>query len=87
MNYEVSISNKASRSLLSLPKREQLRAKRRIDALSEDPRPLGSIKLTGHQNLFRVRFGNYRIIYSIDDDVLIVLVIHVAHRRESYREF
>lgn len=86
MSYSISVSNKAARAMLALPKQEQARAKARIDALLVNPRPSGCLKLSGHESLYRVRFGNYRIIYSIDDGLLIVLVIHVAHRRESYRD-
>jgi mRNA interferase RelE/StbE len=86
MSHRLNISSTALRAIAALPKREQRRAKLRIDALADNPRPHGYVKLSGHANLYRIRFGDYRIIYSIHDDVLVVLVIHVAHRRESYRD-
>lgn len=57
----------------------------RIEALANDPRPKGCVRLQGNESLYRIRQGEYRIIYCIEDDVLTVLVIKVAHRREVYR--
>ncbi len=56
----------------------------RIQALAIDPRPTGSEKLSGH-DLYRIRQGNYRVLYSIQDTDLVVLVIKVGHRRDVYR--
>ena len=56
-----------------------------IDQLAENPRPQGCKKLKGDDNLWRVRAGDYRIVFSIHDDLLLVLVIRIAHRREVYR--
>ena len=56
----------------------------RIQALAIDPRPTGSDKLSGH-DLYRIRQGNYRVLYSIQDTDLVVLVIKVGHRRDVYR--
>ena len=56
-----------------------------ILALAENPRPSGCVKLSGLENLWRVRVGDYRILYSIEDQQLIVLIVSVAHRREVYR--
>jgi len=58
---------------------------RKIDALSGDPRPPGVEKLRGAENLWRVRVGDYRIIYTVRDEVVLVLVIRIGHRREVYR--
>lgn len=56
-----------------------------VDALAIEPRPHGVVKLAGDENLWRVRVGEYRIVYEIHDGQLIVLVLRVAHRREVYR--
>jgi mRNA interferase RelE/StbE len=53
--------------------------------LAEDPRPVGSTKLQGSDNLYRIRVSDYRVIYAIQDAVLIVLVVEIGHRREVYR--
>jgi mRNA interferase RelE/StbE len=58
---------------------------RRLDALSHDPRPAGCERLSGIENLFRVRVGDYRIVYEIADDILVVLVIRIGHRSDVYR--
>ena len=55
-----------------------------IDGLADDPRPRGSVKLAG-RNDYRVRVGDYRIVYAVDDDERLVLVARIAHRREVYR--
>ncbi|MEW5948302.1 MAG: type II toxin-antitoxin system RelE/ParE family toxin [Thermodesulfobacteriota bacterium] len=55
-----------------------------IQGLSEDPRPSGVKKLTG-RNAWRIRVGNYRVIYEIQDNSLVVLVVSVGHRKEIYR--
>jgi mRNA interferase RelE/StbE len=57
----------------------------RIRALADDPRPQGSEKITGSDDLYRIRSGDYRAIYTIQDDRLVVLVVRVAHRRDVYR--
>lgn len=53
--------------------------------LAENPRPIGSEKLTGSEDLHRIRVGDYRILYQIQDDALLVLVVKIGHRREVYR--
>lgn len=57
-----------------------------IEALEENPRPSGCVKLAGDENLYRIRVGDYRIVYEIRDSVLIVTIIKVRHRREVYRK-
>jgi mRNA interferase RelE/StbE len=56
----------------------------RIDALAEDPRPRGAKKLHGEKNLWRIRIGDYRVVYSIDSTGRVVDITRVAHRREVY---
>ena len=57
----------------------------KIDELAENPRPAGLKKLKGPAGFLRIRVGDYRVIYCVHDDVLIVLVVRIAHRREAYR--
>jgi mRNA interferase RelE/StbE len=68
----------------SLPATLRLRIAAAILTLADNPRPRGCKKLTG-QDLYRVRVGDYRVVYEIHDDVLVVLVVRVAHRREAYK--
>jgi mRNA interferase RelE/StbE len=83
--YTVTILPSALGQLAELPRRDQKKIKERIERLGVDPRLPGVKKLKGELDLFRLRSGNYRIIYSIDDFRLIVLVIRIGHRREVYR--
>jgi mRNA interferase RelE/StbE len=76
---------KALRHLAALPKSDQERITQRIDALADDPRPPGAKALQGQHGLYRLRSGDYRIIYKIEDDRLLVLVIKIGHRRDVYR--
>ncbi len=57
----------------------------KLEDLSDNPRPPGCKKLKGEDNLWRIRVGDYRVVFAIYDDVLFVLVARIAHRRESYR--
>jgi mRNA interferase RelE/StbE len=83
--YEVYLRPSADRALKRLPVATQKRVVARIDELGEDPRPPGVAKLVGGENLWRIRVGDYRVVYEIHDDRLIVLVLRVAHRRDVYR--
>ena len=65
---------------------DRLRIEGVVALLAENPRPPRATKLVGHRNRWRVRAGDYRILYEIHDDVLTILVIRVAHRREVYRD-
>ena len=85
MTYEIELASAARRQLRRLPPAVQARLRPRIDALADEPRPPGSEKLTAEQDRYRIRVGDYRIIYEIHDRVLLVLVVEVGHRREVYR--
>ncbi len=83
--YKVIFKPSADRALSKLPVEAQRRIVRAADALAVEPRPHGVVKLAGDENLWRVRVGEYRIVYEIHDGQLIVLVLRVAHRRDVYR--
>ncbi len=83
-NFNILIKPSAVKELNKIPKKELPAITDKINSLSKDPRPSGCEKLTS-RNAFRIRQGNYRIIYIIEDDKLIVLVIKIGHRREVYR--
>lgn len=86
MKYEVEISESAEKFLGKVPKKDRLRIIDKIEELADDQMPSGSIKLQGQRpNLYRIRSGDYRVLYSIKKDVLIVLVVEIGHRREIYR--
>lgn len=85
MRYQIRLAPGAERQLRKLQKKEQRRIGRRIDALAEDPRPVGVEKLSGEDDFYSIRVGDWRIIYTIEDDILVVLVLKVGHRRDIYR--
>lgn len=85
MAHSVQISPAARRQYRRLSADVQARISRALTALQDEPRPHGVVKLRGSLDRWRVRVGNYRIIYRIDDDGQIVIVLVIAHRREVYR--
>lgn len=85
MVYTVEFSSGAERDFRKLAREIQLRLRPRIDALADHPRPAGAKKLSGGHELWRIRVGDYRIVYELRDRILVVLVVRVAHRREAYR--
>ncbi len=82
--YSILFKESVLKDLASIPATDLRRIMERIGLLAEDPRPVGSEKLSA-QERYRIRQGNYRIIYSIQDNELTVWVVKVAHRREVYR--
>jgi mRNA interferase RelE/StbE len=83
--YRIQFAPSARQQLGRLPRSMQRRIAARIDQLAISPRPRGSIKLEGEDDLYRIRVGKYRVIYGIHDDELIVLILRVGHRRDVYR--
>ncbi len=85
MSYSVRIKRSAAKELARIPHHDRQRVVKAIDRLGE--RPLAGRPLRGElQGLRRVRVGDYRIVYEVIDDSLVVLVVRVAHRREVYRQ-
>ena len=85
MSYEIVLAPSAARALRKLDAQARLRIQAVVELLAEEPRPPGAKKLAGGEGEWRVRSGDYRVIYEIDDGVLVVLVLAVGHRREIYR--
>lgn len=87
MSYAVQISPAAERSIRKLEHQIQRRILKKIETLKFNPRPNGIEKLDGHEGepIYRVRVGDYRIIYEIHDQKLIVLVLNVGDRKDVYR--
>jgi mRNA interferase RelE/StbE len=85
VSYSVLLLPSAKKSLAKLPRADQAKVDRLIIALAENPRPAGCVKLSGQSHLWRIRSGDYRIVYEIRDQTLIVVVVTIAHRREVYR--
>ena len=85
MSYRVEIKVSAQKELMALPSSAKDRVISHIDALAENPRPSGCKKLTGAEKAYRIRIGDYRVVYEIENRVLVVLIVRIAHRREVYR--
>jgi len=84
MTYRVEVAAAAVRQLRKLDRAAQRRVQGAIELLAAEPRPNGAKKLVGGDGEWRVRTGDYRIVYEIHDNVLLVLVVAVGHRREIY---
>ena len=83
-SYSVLIKPSAAKELERLPDKLRRQVAKRIQALADNPRPVGVEKLTGEE-LYRLRQGDHRIVYSIEDAVLIVRVVRIGNRRDVYR--
>ena len=83
--YRVEIARRAVKILVALPRHEQQRARAAIDLLAETPRPPGCVAMAGEAHAYRVRVGDYRIVYEVFDDRLVVQVVRIGHRRDVYR--
>jgi mRNA interferase RelE/StbE len=83
--YDLVLSPLAERQFRKLNKFIQKRLKPHIDALAMDPRPVGTVKVTGEPHLYRIRVGDYRIVYYIWESEKHILIAKIAHRKEAYR--
>ena len=83
--FEVKFATQADRQLRRLERPVQQRLSRAIDSLRVDPRPPGAKRLVTAEQLWRVRVGAYRIVYAIEDDRLLILVVKIGPRRDVYR--
>ncbi len=82
--YKVEVKKSAEKELREIPKIELLKILEKIKSLSDDPHPTGSIKLT-NQEKYRLRVGNYRVLYKIEENILTVFIVKVGHRKNIYR--
>ncbi len=83
-SYELEITASAERALAKLPKADSVRIARAIVELASVPRPRGCRKLKGQEDVYRIRVGMYRVIYSIDDRRIVVVVLKLGHRKHIY---
>ena len=84
VEYNIFFRESVWKDLKGIPKRDLQNILKRIKTLSKDPRPFGCEKLTG-QDRYRLRQGKYRIVYSIQDKELTILIVKVGHRKDVYR--
>ena len=85
MNYRVEVAPAAARQLRKLDSGARRRVQAAVELLAQEPRPAGARKLVGGDGEWRVRTGDHRIVYEIQDQVLTVLVVALGHRRDVYR--
>lgn len=83
--YRVEIARRALKVIATLPRKDQQRLRAVIELLADNPRPPGCFAMTGEANAYRVRSGDYRVVYEVFDDRLLVQVVRAGHRREVYR--
>jgi mRNA interferase RelE/StbE len=83
-SYKIVFKRSVTKDLRVIPNKDIGRILKRIDQLAQDPRPPGSEKLSGGEK-YRIRQGNYRILYAIEDVIVTVIVVKVGHRRDVYR--
>jgi len=82
--YKIEIKESAVKELYVIPQKDLKKILEKIQSLSNNPGPQGFLKLTDQEN-YRIRVGNYRILYSIEDDILTIYVVQIGHRKNIYR--
>lgn len=85
MNYEIEVSRTALKNMTKIPKKELIRIHNIIESLSIHPKPDDHKKNQGDENLYRIRSGNYRILYRIFENKLYILIVDVDHRKDIYK--
>jgi mRNA interferase RelE/StbE len=85
VEYKVYFRESVEKDFRTIPKKDVIKILRRIESLSSDPRPPGVEKLTGQQDKYRLRQGNYRIVYSVQDKESSVWIVRIGHRKDVYR--
>ena len=83
-SYSIVFKQSVAKDFRQIPNKDIQRILKRIDSLGDDPRPVGAEKLSGDEK-YRIRQGNYRILYTIEDEIVTVTVVKVGHRRGVYR--
>ncbi len=84
VSYKIKIKNSAVRELKKLSQKDRKRIIKKINSLVKSPRPAGCEKLSGDEK-YRIRQGNDRILYKIEDAILLIFIVKIGHRREVYR--
>ena len=82
--YKIQILKSADKTLKNVAQKDRVKIVEHISQLADNPRPLGCKKLKGTE-FYRIRIGDYRVIYKIEDDILLILVIRIGHRKNIYK--
>ncbi len=83
--YKIELSRSAEKQLRKLPRGDQQRIVEAVLALADEPVPRGARKLAGYDDVFRIRVGRYRILYSVSSGTLVIIVLKIGHRKDVYR--
>jgi mRNA interferase RelE/StbE len=83
--YRVEYRPSVGKTLKKIPKADQKRILDKIDAMAENLPDPSTTKMNGNNNFHKIRIGNYRVIYEIHDDVLVILVLKIGHRKDVYK--
>jgi mRNA interferase RelE/StbE len=83
--YRIVITSSAEKTLKRLPEQDQVKIVGEIRRLEFDPKPYGVRKMAGFEAVFRIRVGDYRIIYEIEDRRIIITILKIGHRKDVYR--
>lgn len=86
MKYKIELKRSVTKTLKSLPKKDLIRIGKKIDELERNPIPEDSKKIKGEKDLYRVRAGDYRILYCCQKAILTILVIRIGHRKDVYKD-
>jgi mRNA interferase RelE/StbE len=85
MVFKLEYKNSVKKELRKLAQMDRMTIVHKIELLKQEPKPEGSAKLKGSRDLFRIRHGDYRVIYQIQNDILVIIIIRIGHRREIYK--
>lgn len=85
VKYSIEISNTAEKQLRKIPRDDQIRVLRAVKQLAVEPNPSGCRKLSGYDDIFRIRVGVYRILYSVEKKRIVVVILKIGHRKDVYR--
>ena len=85
MSYRIEIKRSAAKALKKIPKANRKRIVDKIDSLAESPPNPDTTKMKGNNPFHKVSVGDYRIVYEIQEDVLVILVVNIGHRKDIYR--
>jgi mRNA interferase RelE/StbE len=83
--YRIEVSATAERQLKKIQREDAVRILRSMSLLASEPRPDGCRKMSGYDHLYRIRVGNYRVIYEITEKQIVVVILKIGRRREGYR--
>jgi mRNA interferase RelE/StbE len=85
LSYKIEVKKSAAKALKNIPKADRKRIADKIDSLAENPPSPDTTKMKGNNPFHKIRVGDYRIVYEIQKDVLLILIVKVGHRKDIYR--